>query len=49
MKHDVKNTPASNMFNTFFAKSIRAFVWLLDLYTENAESSSKQLKLSAQF
>ena len=33
------------MFNTFFDKGTREFVWLLDLYTENTESSSKQLEL----
>ena len=28
---------------TFFAKATQALVWLLNLYTEKAESSSKQL------
>ena len=36
------------MFDMFFAKATRVFIWLLSLYTGDAESSSKQLKLAVQ-
>ena len=36
------------MFNMFFAKETRVFIWFLGLYTGDAESSSKQLKLAVQ-